>query len=794
MFKTNFKISLRVFRKDLQFTIVNLIGLSTGLACTFLIYLWVADEMNFDKFHEKDSRLYQVMVKDQNDKGSLAIPQTPAPLAAALKKEMPEVEYASPAIYTVGLKKVTLSINENVLKAVGLYVGQDYLNMFSWKMLQGNKDHSLDNKNSIVLTKDLATKLFGTTQNVLGKTVLWQHDKQFMVSGIIDDIPANSSVQFDFLLPFDVFLDANPDEKFWRNSDPSTYVVLRPGTDPALFNKKISSFIQTKLKTAKTVLEARLFSSGYLYGNYENGVQSGGRIEYVRLFSVIALFVLTIACINFMNLSTAKAARRVKEVGVRKVVGASRSALIFQYLTESVLMAFLAMILAIVLLIFLLPPFNAITGKDLSLRFDMHVILPVLLITLLTGLISGSYPALYLSGFNPVTILKGKFKSSLVELLIRRGLVIFQFTLSVLFIISAIVVYRQIQFIQAKNQGFNKDNVISFNVEGLNQDNMTAFLSGVRAFIAEIKDIPGVVNASSMDHSSIIADYGNTGDIIWAGKTPDQNIQFSNIGVNYDMIETLGMHIAQGRSFSRKLSSDSNEIIFNQTAIDQMHLKDPIGKKVKMWGVDRTIVGVVENFHYESMHESVKPFAFRLEPLLTYCIMARIQPGKETAVLDRIQDRFHVYSPGFAFEYKFLDEDYQAQYVAEKRVSVLSRYFTGLVILISCLGLFGLATFTAQKRRKEISVRKVIGATSGNIIVMLSKDFLKLILIAIVVAFPIAWWAMNNWLNSFAYRVGIGVDIFFIAAMSVLFITVLTIGTQALKASLANPVSGLRSE
>lgn len=793
MFRTNLKISLRVFKKDIQFTLLNLIGLSTGLACAFLIYLWVDDEIHFDKFHAKDSRLYQVVVKQGAGADSRAIPETPALLADALAREMPEVESASPAMYTLGLKKVTLSAKDNnPLKAVGLYVGKEYVNMFDWKVLRGDAGHLLDDRSSIVLTSDVALKLFNTIDDVVGKTVTWQHDKQYRVTGIIASPPVNSSIQFDFLLPFDVFLDANPDEKDWNNSDPLTYVVLKPETDAAVFNSKIAHFLQSKQKNSKAVLFARTFSSGYLYGNGDG--KSGGRIEYVRLFSVIALFILLIACINFMNLSTAKGAKRVKEVGIKKVIGARRGALILQYLTESVLMAFLAMVLALLLALLLLAPFNQITGKDISLRSGVHIMLPALIITLLTGLLAGSYPALYLSGFNPVAVLKGRFKGSIAELLVRKGLVVFQFTLSVLFIVSVLVVYRQIQFIQTTNQGFNKDNVVSFNVEGFTGDNVNAFISNVQSFLADVKNIPGVVNASSMDHSSIIADYGSTGDVSWPGKMPGDNIQFSNIGVNYGLIETLGMKMVQGRSFDRNVSSDSTEVIFNQAAIDQMHLNDPVGKVVKMWGVDRKIAGVVENFHFQSLHEAVKPFVFRLEPKLTYCIFARIKAGRETEVLDKIQALFGRYSPGFVFDYRFLDEDFQAQYVAEKRVAVLSRYFAGLVILISCLGLFGLAIFTAQKRRKEISVRKVIGATSGKIVVLLSRDFFQLILIAIIVAFPLAWWIMNQWLQSFAYRITMSWDIFLIAAAAVVLITIVSIGTQSLKASMANPVDGLRSE
>ena len=344
--------------------------------------------------------------------------------------------------------------------------------------------------------------------------------------------------------------------------------------------------------------------------------------------------------------------------------------------------------------------------------------------------------------------------------------------------------------------GFNKDHVISFDMEGnfSTPDDQKAFVSGVESFLAEVKSIPGIQNASSMDHESIIADYGATSDIAWEGKSPKTVINFGNIGFNYGMIETLGMEMAAGRSFSRSISSDSTEIIFNQTAIDMMGLKNPIGKTVKMWGVDRKIVGVVKDFHFESLHERVKPFAIRLEPLLTNCLIAKIQAGNETRVIEQILKLHQKYCPGFVFDYKFLDQDYQSQYVAEKRVAVLSRYFAGLAILISCLGLFGLAAFTAQRRQKEIGIRKVVGATVGNVVFLLSADFLKWIVIAVFIAFPLAWWLMNNWLNEFAYKIKIGADIFIIAGLATLFITFLTISYQSIRAALANPVKSLRTE
>lgn len=793
MLKNHFKIVLRYLLKDRQFTFLNLIGLSTGLACTLLIYLWVNDELKFDKFHQKEKRLYQVMANQQSAEGIKTIHQTPALLADALAREMPEVEFAAAAQGSFSGKQ-TLSVGDKHIKAVGIYAGKDYFNIFSWQLAEGNRSQVLADKSSVVISKDLAKKLFGTTQNVVGKTVEWQHDKQFTISGVFENVPANSSIRFDFALPFQIFLDANEYQREWSSSDPNTYVVLREGANVDRFNDKIAGYVKSKLPESKTTLFVRPFSSGYLYGKYENGAQAGGRIEYVKLFSIIAIFILVIACINFMNLSTAKASKRLKEVGIKKVVGASRGTLIFQFMIESMLMTVVSLLIAAIFVLVLLSPFNYITGKELSIDFNLNIILLILGIILFTGLIAGSYPALYLSKFDPVTVLKGKLRGSAGELWVRRGLVVFQFVLSVIFIVSVIVVYRQIQFIQTKNQGFNKDNVISFDMEGMTSENVETFLSGVQSFVSEVRTMPGVMKASSMDHGSIIGDFGSTSDISWQGKNPDDRINFANIGVNYDMIETLGMQIAQGRSFSREVSSDSFEIIFNEAAIDMMGLKDPIGKTVKMWDQDRRIVGVVKNFHFESLHESVKPFAMRLEPKFTYRIMVKIQGGKESETLDRIQALFQKYNPGYVFDYRFLDQDYQTQYMAEKRVAVLSRYFSGLAILISCLGLFGLAAFTAQRRQKEISIRKAVGASVSNVTYLLSKDFFRLVLIAVFVAFPLAWWLMNQWLENFVYKIDIGVDVFLIAGASIILITLITVSFQAVKAALANPVKSLRSE
>ncbi|HEY4154585.1 MAG TPA: ABC transporter permease, partial [Puia sp.] len=500
MFKNYLKIAWRNLRKDRQFTLLNLVGLSTGMACTLLIYLWVTDELNVDRFHQNDARLFQIMVNNHNAGTVSTVPQTPALLAQALAKEIPGIDYAAATVTTIGLKKTTLSAGDKLTKAIGQYAGKDYFRMFSWHLLAGKEDQVLASKNSIVLSRDLAIRLFGTAEKVIGKPVSWQKDKLYIVSGIFEGTPANSSIQFDYVMSYENFLDERPYEKDWNNSDPNTYLVLKEGVDPARFNQRIAGFLKTKIPGTTASLYLQPFSSGYLHGKYENGVQAGGRIEYVRLFSLIAVFILILACINFMNLSTAKAAGRMKEVGIKKVVGASRGALVLQYLSESMLMSFLSLLIALSLVAVLLPSFNALTGKQLALRFDSPLLLCIISVGLLTGLMAGSYPALYISGFAPVAILQRKLRNTPGELWIRKGLVVFQFTLSVSFIVSVLVVYRQIEFIQTANEGFNKENTISFDMEGKfsTPEEMKAFTTGVQSLLQEVKEVPGIVNASSM--------------------------------------------------------------------------------------------------------------------------------------------------------------------------------------------------------------------------------------------------------------------------------------------------------
>ncbi len=792
MIRNYFKVAWRNLRRDRQFTFLNLLGLSIGLTCALFIWLWVSDEWKMDKNNKKDDGLYQVMQNMKETNGITTMDYTAGLLAGSLKTEMPEVEYAATVIpaswfSTPGI----ISSGETRIKAGGQFVSKDYFNMFDCNFIQGGYQRLISDKQSIAISDELAIKLFHTTQNIIGKTIEWSQSEfngPYLVTGIFEKNPTNVSDKFDLLFNFDQFIDRRPGMKDWGNSDPSTFLLLKKGVNIAGFNAKIKDFMHSKEKDSKKTLFVRKFSDRYLYGQYKDGIQAGGRISYVKLFSAIALFILAIACINFMNLSTANATRRIKEVGIKKVVGAGRVTLILQYLGESILMSFLSVLLAVLLIYLLLPEFNSLTGKNLVFDFSGRIILTVLGIALVTGIIAGSYPALYISGFRPALILKGNVKTSIGELWIRKGLVIFQFTLSVTAIVAVLIVYKQVNYIQTKNLGYNRDNIIDFTIP-LENDSTSLVSAG--SFVNDLKNIPGVIAAGSHYHN-LTGDHGGIGGFQWPGKDPTKDIDFANLEVGNGFLQTVGIKIKEGRNFSDNLNA-RNEIIFNESAISSMGLKDPIGKKVKFWNEEKTIVGVAKDFNFESLYQPLKPAFFQMFPVMPNVIV-KIKAGTERQTIEQVRKTYASFYKGLPFDYKFLDEEYQILYVSENRVAILSKYFAGLAILISCLGLFGLAAFTAQRRQKEIGIRKVVGASVGSLLVMLSKDFLKLVLVAVLIAFPLVWWAMNNWLSSFAYRIPIGTGVFIIAGGSIILITLITISFKSVKAAVANPVKSLRSE
>lgn len=788
MLKHNLTLSLRSYWRQKSTFLINLIGLSTGLACFLLIALWIQDERAMDKFHANDENLYQIMEQIQGPTTITTSSNTAGPVASTLAEEMPEVVAAVTA-RTKSINPNTLSVGEQNLKAKGLYASEDLFQIFSFQLLAGSPDQVLVEPNAIVLSEDLAKRLFGEGATAVGKTVELAHESILTVTGIVENIPSASSLQFDYVLPFRAWSQENTWVNAWTNSHPQAFVLLKEGTDIEQFNAKIADYISRNTDGADShrTLFARKFSDAYLYGKFENGVQAGGRIEYVRLFSLIALFILMIACINFMNLATARATRKLKEIGVKKSLGASRSSLVSQYLSESTLLAFLSAVVAVGIVIAALPKFNLITSKQLELSLD-GLTLGFLWLTILgTGLLAGSYPALYLSSLKPILIIKGKLETSWAELFVRKGLVVVQFALSVILIMAVWVVYQQIQYTQNKHLGYDRDNMLFISKEGKMHEPEVA-----TTFLAELERMPGVLGASTIDNTMTYSDW-RTNSVNWPGKDPSDRTAFEIIQVDYEAIELLDMEMAAGRSFSRSFGSDTTALIFNEAAIKHMGLEDPVGKRLEMWGGSLEIIGVVKDFHFESLHKTVDPMIMYLGNEARY-MMVRIDGQRTPATIAAIQAKYQEANPGFTFDYHFLDDDYAALYAAENRVSSLSRYFAGLAVLISCLGLFGLAMFSAAKRQKEIGIRKVLGASYLQLIRLLSADFTKMVGMAVLIGLPISYVLLNDWLNTFAFSIDLQWYYFVGVGLLALLIAWFTVALQMTQVARVNPVESLRDE
>jgi len=796
MIRNYLKLAWRNLLKDRQFSLLNLLGLSVGLACALLIGLWIADEYGMEKYNPNDNRLYQVMTNSKTSSGLQTGMYTPGILAKSLRAEFPEIEDASevlPASWfnDPNTPSGVVSYADKKLMATPQFVDSNFFHLFTCPVLEGDRSRLFADKKGVFLSSSLAERLFGNTQNLIGKVIHFdQYDftGDYEIRGIFQPNLPNATEKPDLLFNFVLALERRPGLKEWGNSDPHTFVLLKPGANLTAFNGKLAGYLIAKQggKDQYPQLFLSKFSDRYLHDHYENGVQSGGRIVYVKLFTIIAIFILIIACINFMNLSTARAAHRAKEVGIKKVVGAGRGSLILQYLGESVLLSVAALLIALAICRLSLPVFNNITGKELTLHLSPAILLSLAAITLLTGLFAGSYPAFYLSAFRPVAVLKGTIQTSWAELWARKGLVVFQFTLSILFIAGVLIVYRQVSYIQSRDLGYNREHVIDFNIP-IQMD--SAYLVHAASFVSELNNIPGVVSAGSHAHN-LTGDHGGIGGLKWEGKDPSLNIDFANIEIGQNFLQTIGIKLKAGRYFSQNMQ---HEIIMNETAIKAMGLRNPIGTVVRFWDETREIIGVAADFNFESLYQPIRPAFFRCYPVTNY-VSVRVKTGAEAQTIAAIRKAYMSFNPGMAFEYKYLDENYQRLYTSEIRIGILSRYFAGLAILISCLGLFGLAAFSASRRQKELGIRKVIGATVTQLVYLVSKEFLWLIAVAIAIAFPLAWLGMNSWLDEFAYRTRITADLFWLTGATVIAITLLTISYQSISAALANPVKSLRSE
>jgi predicted permease len=777
-------IAFRNFKRYKSMFAINLTGLSTGLACVMFIYLWVADEMSIDRFHQTDANLYQIKSNHSDASGIHTWKGVPGLLLEEIQSSVPGVSHA---VATTDAHEYTLSTKEVSLKTQGKFVSDEFFDVFTYPLAQGDPRTVLNDKSGIVISETLALRLFKSTE-AIGELIdwhFWGKTRTLKVTGVLKNIPSQASEKFDFLMSWDYYHDDLIDFKNWFNYYGRITLVINSDVDVSLAESKIDSILKEKQNRDNVTLFLTRYSDQYLFSKYENGQQAGGRVDYVQLFSIVAIFILLIACINFINLSTARASQRTREIGVKKSFGASRSSLMGQYFTESVLLSAISMILGFALVVILLPQFNFLTQKELIIAFSWQLLIAPLGIIVIVGFLAGSYPALYLSRFNVVKALKGNIASKGGEVWGRKILVVVQFTLSIVLIVGVSVVHFQMDFVRNHNLGYDRENIMYFEREG-------KLLSQPEAFLEALKNIQGVENAQQ---SGFMVGGGNsTGGVSWPGKTEEDQVQFWEIKSGFETLDLMDIQLIDGRDFSESYATDKDAVIINETAVAAMNMTDPIGKSIKHYKGQKKIVGVVKDFNLISLHTKVEPMIFLCTPDETHFIMAKIGKGMGAQTIERIEALYSEFNPTYPFLVRFLDQDYQALYASEQRVSSLSKCFAGLAILISCLGLFGLAAHTTERRIKEIGIRKVLGSGIWNIVYLLTGDFTKMVLAAILVAVPISYYIGHSWLENFAYKINLGWWFFAGAAMISLAVAWLTVGLQTFKAALANPVDSLRDE
>lgn len=755
-----------------------------------LIVLWVQDEYNIDAFHKNGARLYSVYERQYRDGKVDAFYGGPGVLADEMKRVLPDVQYACNYAWN---ELSTFEANNKIIKEDGNHAGQDFFKMFSYSLLEGNAANALQEPSAIAISKKMAEDFFGSPGKAIGKTIRYQNEKDFKITAVFENTPESSTEHFDYILPWKHFLDGNSWAKDWSNNGPRCFIMLRKGVDAKVFDGKIAKFLDN-YNTEQTAhsyirLGVQRYGDVYLHSDFDKkGNISGGRIQYVKLFSIVAIFILMIACINFMNLTTARSVKRAKEIGIRKVVGALRISLIAQFISEALLIVSMAVAISVVLGMLALPSFNSLTGKEIHMPFtDSTFWLMITVLLFVTGFMSGSYPALYLSSFTPVKVLKGlpKFSSSVIWL--RKGLVVFQFILSFILIIGTIVVSDQVNYIQTVNLGYDRENLLYVPLEGDLTPKYTLFKN-------DALNMPGISDVSRITDIPTHIDNG-TGGVQWVGKDPNVDIQFTQSAVGYDFVKTMHLQLAKGRDFSKDFATDSVGYIINETALKVIGYKDPIGKPLTFWGKKGMIIGVLKDFHFNSMHEKINPMVLRLGENIGWgSALVRTGPGKTKAALASLEKVCKDLNPKFPFTYKFSDEEYAKLYKSELVVGQLANYFAFLAIFISCLGLLGLVMFTAEQRTKEFGIRKVLGATPVTLFNLLSKEFLLLVIIAIIIASPIAWLAMNGWLQDYVYRIDISWWMFVSAGLLAIMIAILTVSFQAVKAAITSPVKSLRTE
>jgi predicted permease len=777
------KIAWRSLAKNKAFSLISIGGLCLGMTCSLLIFLWIKDELGYDGFQQQGDRLARVMTHSVDKDGSILSSgsYTEGLLPEALVRQVPEIQYAATVVWE---NPMVFAVGKEVRRENGRYVGKDFFRMFSFPLLEGNPATVLASPDNIVLTEKLARNYFHG-EDAIGKRIRIDNKRDYVVSGVARDVPEQSSIRFDYVLPIDhCFQDNAWMVSGWDHFGPDTYVLLRPGADMDRVSAKLRSFITQQDPTVKDKeLSLQAYKDIYLHGTFSKGRPDGGRIDYVRLLALVAAFLLLIACINFVNLATARAVKRAKEVGVRKAVGALRGTLIRQFLTEALMMAGCAAVLSVGMVVLLLPWFDGLTGKHIVFHAD--VLLYAALLVLVLGPAAGCYPALFLSALKPVTVLKGRIRFGPGSATIRKGLVVLQFGLSTLLIVCTIVVSKQMHYVENKNLGLDRTNLIYLPVD---QD-LGRHLQAFRHDLEQSGTIEGMTLISSIPTN--IGFYSD--NITWEGKPAGDKTALAEMDVTYGWRETMKMSLREGRDFSVALPTDSNNFIINETAARLLRLKNPVGASFSHLQTKGRIIGVVRDFHMASLHDNIAPVFISLQPSMTEGAgVVRVRGDKTAAALEVLRKAWGQYDPAVPFDYLFADEAFRQQYQSEALVSALARVFSLVAIVISCMGLFGLAMFVAEQRTKEIGVRKVLGARTWVIFALLSRDFLRPVGLAALISFPMGWWLMHRWLEGFAYRTGVSWWVFLLAGGLAGGVALATVSYQSLRAARTRPVNSLR--
>ena len=787
---TNYlKIAFRGFAKHKLTFIINTLGLSLGLWAAILIGLWIKSEFEVGKGLPEIEQVYQVLENQSYGADIFTTTSTPGILAETMKENLAEVEKAA----TYSWDEVHLFVSgDKKIKLTGFYAGADYLQIFQHPFVHGIREKALTDKSHIVLTESAAIKLFGKT-DVIGESVeMVSNDGRelYVVQGVLADLKSNFQGKFEYILPYQVMFEKPYNEwlKHWGNAGPSTVLKLKAGTDAEKFSKSIQDFILDRHEWSNAKLFVYPQTEMYLHGSWKDGKLQEGRIKTVKLFAIIGIFILLIACINFMNLSTAKSQKRAKEVGVRKVSGADKFSLVYQFLSESLLITFFSGMLALILVQITLPIFNTLTGKVLEIPFSQLTFwLQLTGILAITGLVAGSYPAFYLSGTKVVSVFKNHVKGSNSVVLARKGLVLFQFVLATGLIVSTLVIFRQINFALDKDLGYEKDQLILVGLDG-------ELFGKYEILKSRLESNPNIESVTRTTHN-LIGRSSNTGDINWEGKDPEFNALFERFFVDYDFVETLGMDLIEGSDFSREKGADSiQSVIVNRRALEIITQKDPDLRTISIGDEVRQITGVVENFHFQTFHEIIEPVFFVLNPSFGFNSFVRVKTGEMEATLSFIQSVAEELNPEFPFEYRFMDENYARMYQDDIRLRDLAQYFSILTILISCLGLLGLSAHVAEQKTKEIGIRKVLGASTFNILQVINREFILVVLTSIILGSGFAFWFMQDWLEGYAYRIDFEWWFIPFAAILILGIALITVTLQSIRAVRSNPVQAIKSE